>query len=113
MLWLLQTNKLDFNQFSNWEITSAENMEASIEKFRALILDLIVAVGKQFWSWDLTAKLQKIANLQQSDVPVFFFLSVADIIDKSNQTAEELKQYKTTELLFTDNMFHDVSFVLQ
>ena len=36
---LLVTNQqTDFNQFSNWKITSAENIEAAIEKFRALIL---------------------------------------------------------------------------
>ena len=52
---------------------------------------------------NLTAKLQKIANLQQSDVPVFPFSSVADIIEKSNLVTEELKiqNNRTTLLLIT------------
>lgn len=54
---------------------------------------------------NLTAKLQKIANLQQSDVPVFPFSSVADIIEKSNQVTEELKIQKQQNYSFTDNMF--------
>lgn len=54
---------------------------------------------------NLTAKLQKIANLQQSDVPVFPFSSVADIIEKSNLVTEELKIQKQQNYSFTDNMF--------
>ncbi|WP_407534176.1 response regulator [Elizabethkingia miricola] len=101
---LLVTNQqTDFNQFSNWKITSAENIEAAIEKIQSIDFDLI-AVENNF-DQDLTAKLQKIANLQQSDVPVFFFSSIADIIDKSNQTAEELKIQKQQNYSFTDNMF--------
>ncbi|BBQ08618.1 hypothetical protein JUNP353_3189 [Elizabethkingia anophelis] len=101
---LLVTNQqTDFNQFSNWKITSAENIEAAIEKIQSIDFDLI-AVENNF-DQNLTAKLQKIANLQQSDVPVFPFSSVADIIEKSNQVTEELKIQKQQNYSFTDNMF--------
>jgi hypothetical protein len=55
---LLVTNQqIDFSQFSNWKITSVENIEAAIEKIQSIDFDLI-ALENNF-DQDLTAKLQK------------------------------------------------------
>jgi hypothetical protein len=55
---LLVTNQqIDFSQFSNWKITSVENVEAAIEKIQSIDFDLI-ALENNFDQY-LTAKLQK------------------------------------------------------
>ncbi|WP_407480863.1 hypothetical protein [Elizabethkingia meningoseptica] len=101
---LLVTNQqIDSSQFSNWKITLAENTESAIEKMQSIDFDLI-ALDKSFGKNTLI-KLQKIAGFQQSDVTVFPFSSVDEIIEKTNQTAEELKTQKQQNYSFTDNMF--------
>ncbi|OPB84856.1 hypothetical protein [Elizabethkingia ursingii] len=101
---LLVTNQqIDFSQFNNWKITLVDNIETAIEKIQSIDFNLI-ALENNFYK-DSVSKLQKIAGFQQSDVLVFSFSSAADIIEKSNQIAEDLKIQKQQNYSFTDNMF--------
>lgn len=101
---LLVTNQqIDSSQFSNWKITLAENTESAIEKMQSIDFDLI-ALDKSF-DENMLIKLQKIAGFQQSDVTLFTFSSLDEMIEKANQAVEELKTQKQQNYSFTDNMF--------
>ncbi|MCL1676302.1 hypothetical protein KRE40_10235 [Elizabethkingia meningoseptica] len=101
---LLVTNQqIDSSQFSNWKITLAENTESAIEKMQSIDFDLI-ALDKSL-DENMLIKIQKIAGFQQSDVTLFIFSSLDEMINKTNQAVEELKTQKQQNYSFTDNMF--------